>query len=188
MQWRIKTDEFKFDQIIIIDIESTCWQYISPGQLSEIIEIGICPIYTKTRELLPEDSIIVKPKLPISDYCTKLTSITQDDVDIGITFSEACLLLENKYKTRKYVWASYGNYDRSQFEIQCQRENVRYPFSDIHINVKALFALVYSLDRAVGMAEALKILEMPLEGRHHRGKDDAKNIAKIFQKLLFLKK
>jgi inhibitor of KinA sporulation pathway (predicted exonuclease) len=34
------------------------------------------------------------------------------------------------------------------------------------------------------MAEALKILEISLEGKHHCGKDDSYNIAKIFMEIL----
>lgn len=34
------------------------------------------------------------------------------------------------------------------------------------------------------MAGALALLNIPLEGTHHRGVDDAKNIAKILNKVL----
>lgn len=34
------------------------------------------------------------------------------------------------------------------------------------------------------MSEALQILNIPLEGTHHRGVDDAKNIAKILRTLI----
>ncbi|MEK3793401.1 hypothetical protein MKX42_16845 [Paenibacillus sp. FSL R7-0204] len=33
------------------------------------------------------------------------------------------------------------------------------------------------------MERALTMLKLPLEGTHHRGIDDAKNIAKIFGKI-----
>jgi len=50
--------------------------------------------------------------------------------------------------------------------------------------VKALFALRHKLTRPVGMAQALKELGLPLEGTHHRGIDDARNIAHILHRLL----
>jgi inhibitor of KinA sporulation pathway (predicted exonuclease) len=34
------------------------------------------------------------------------------------------------------------------------------------------------------MAEALKFLGLPLDGTHHRGIDDARNIARIFIEML----
>ena len=35
-------------------------------------------------------------------------------------------------------------------------------------------------DRGIGMKKALNLLNIPLEGKHHRAIDDAKNISKIF--------
>ena len=35
----------RLDQILVIDVESTCWAGAQPeGQVSEIIEIGVCPV------------------------------------------------------------------------------------------------------------------------------------------------
>ncbi len=176
----------KYNKIIVIDIESTCWKENTSKELNEIIEIGICPIDTKSGKVLEPRSIIVKPTCStVSEFCTNLTTLTQEDVDNGISFSGACSTLVNECEAKKYVWASYGFYDRNQFEIQCERENVQYPFSYAHINVKILFALVNSLKRQVGMAEALKISKIPLKGTHHRGGDDAQNVAQILSRVLF---
>lgn len=178
----------KFDQILVVDIESTCWKEPQTDNVSEIIEIGICPIDTKSGCALESRSIIVKPERSrMSEFCTRLTTLTQDDVDSGISFKDACSVLVDGYNSKKYVWASYGSYDKNQFEAQCKREGVEYPFSKAHINVKLLFSLRYSLRRDVGMANALKMLGMPLVGTHHRGIDDAKNIANILSKILFNK-
>ena len=176
----------RYDKIIVIDIESTCWKENNSKDINEIIEIGICPVETKSGKVLEPESIIVKPTYStVSEFCTELTTLTQEDVDNGMSFSDACSILINKYDTRRYVWGSYGNYDRNQFEIQCERENVEYPFSYSHINVKILFALVNSLRGQVGMTDALKILNIPLKGTHHRGGDDAQNIAQILSRILF---
>jgi inhibitor of KinA sporulation pathway (predicted exonuclease) len=43
---------------------------------------------------------------------------------------------------------------------------------------------LYPLRMSVGMSTALKIAGIPLEGVHHRGIDDAKNIAKLAQLIL----
>ena len=40
------------NKIIIIDLEATCWEGIPPkGEVSEIIEIGICLLDTLTGEI-----------------------------------------------------------------------------------------------------------------------------------------
>jgi inhibitor of KinA sporulation pathway (predicted exonuclease) len=52
--------------------------------------------------------------------------------------------------------------------------------SDDHINVKTLFGELHpTVRKSVGMTRALGELNFKLEGTHHRGVDDAKNIAKI---------
>jgi len=176
----------RFDKILVVDIEATCWEEPKDDDISEIIEIGITPINTKSGDLSESRSIIVKPeRSKISQYCTELTTLTQEDVNNGISFSDACNLLLSEYKSKKYVWASYGNYDKNQFRNQCKREHIEYPFSKDHINVKSLVALKYSLRRDAGMENILKLLDMPLVGTHHRGVDDSRNIANILSKVIF---
>ncbi|GGA16979.1 3'-5' exonuclease [Okeania sp. KiyG1] len=176
----------KLDKIIVIDIEATCWQEHSPPeQESEIIEIGICIVDVARAKPIEKESILVRPECSqISEFCTQLTTLTQAEVDRGITFSEACFKLRKKYESLERVWASWGNYDKNMFEKQCLSRNIKYPFGIRHINVKNLFALVHALPKEVGMANALKLLDIPLEGTHHRGADDAWNISKILGKLL----
>lgn len=174
------------DQIIVIDIEATCWEKTPPpGQKSEIIEIGICPLDIATGRRLAKESILVRPVLSeVSPFCTQLTTLTAAQVVQGMSFAEACTHLQKHYLSPERIWASYGDYDRQQFEKQCQLMNVAYPFNRRHINIKTLLSIIYGLPRELGMAEALKLLNLPLEGIHHRGDDDAWNIGGILSKLL----
>lgn len=175
------------DQIVVVDLEATCWKGKPPaGQQREIIEIGVCTLDLETGERLARESILVKPTLSaVSEFCTELTTLTQVQVDTGISFKEACRILKKKYKSPERTWASYGDYDRAKFVQQCADFDLPYPFSDRHINVKNLFAVVHGLKREVGMAKALEIRQMALEeGTHHRGDDDAWNTAKLLSELL----
>jgi inhibitor of KinA sporulation pathway (predicted exonuclease) len=176
----------KLDQILVIDIESTCWQNAPPtGQESEIIEIGICLFDVASAQRLEKDSILVKPdRCQVSEFCTQLTTLTQSQVDRGISFAAACSILKKKYLSKERVWASYGDYDRRQFERQCESRKISYPFGTTHLNVKSLFAIIHALPHEVGMDKALELLNLPLEGTHHRGGDDDWNIAGILSKLL----
>jgi inhibitor of KinA sporulation pathway (predicted exonuclease) len=177
----------KLDQILVIDIEATCWEGAIPaGQESEIIEIGICTVDIASRRRLGKESILVKPECStVSNFCTQLTTLRQEKVDQGITFAEACAILKQKYRSQERIWVSYGDYDRLQFERQCQSRYISYPFGSRHINVKTLLAIIHCLPHEIGMAEALELINLPLEGTHHRGGDDAWNIAAIFLALLF---
>ncbi|QXP80493.1 MULTISPECIES: 3'-5' exonuclease [Winogradskyella] len=168
--------------IIIIDLEATCWNgKIPAGQVNEIIEVGICVLDTSTGLISKNEGILIKPtRSEVSPFCTELTTITQELLDSeGITFKDACAKLRDDYDAHQYTWASYGAYDLNMMKKQCKIRGVEYPLSQNHINVKTLFFEVKGLNRKVGMNGALDILEIPLEGTHHRGIDDAKNIAKI---------
>jgi inhibitor of KinA sporulation pathway (predicted exonuclease) len=175
------------DKVLVVDVESTCWEGDPPRtEVSEIIEIGVCLLDVHTLDRQKNTSIMVKPtRSKVSPFCTKLTTLTQADVDKGMSFVNACDKLEKEYSSAARTWASYGDYDRSMFERQCRDMRVRYPFGKTHLNVKNLFALQNDLKREVGMDEALKILNFDLDGTHHRGGDDAWNIAVILKSLLF---
>lgn len=177
----------KIDKILVIDIEATCWEGSPPPQQeNEIIEIGICVIDMTKKQPISKDSILVQPeKSTVSDFCTNLTTLTQTQVDQGVSFANACKMLRDQYNSTQHIWASYGAYDKNQFTKQCENRQIKYPFNPRHINVKTLFALVHTLPQEVGMASALDLINLPLEGTHHRGMDDAWNIAQILCRLLW---
>ena len=77
------------------------------------------------------------------------------------------------------LFISWGDYDRNQFLRDCERNSYPYPFGE-HLNLKQACINKYGLKRA-GMQEAMKHLQLPIQGTHHRGKDDALNISTIFK-------
>ncbi|MGZ3147323.1 exonuclease domain-containing protein [Lentzea chajnantorensis] len=174
------------DHVLVVDVESTCWEGTPPpGEVSEIIEIGISPLEVSSGKRGERRSVLVRPVLSsVSPFCTRLTTLTAGQVAGGVPFAEACALLRKEYRSADRVWASYGNYDRIMFERQCAALGVKYPFGPRHLNVKTLFALAHALPREVGMAEALRIAGQRLDGTHHRGHDDAHNIAGLLAGLL----
>jgi len=165
----------------VVDVEATCWAGEPPaGQVSEIIEIGVCELDVESGERVGKHSVLVRPeRSTVSEFCTSLTTLTAEQVAGGVTYAEACRLLRKDFGSRDRVWASYGDYDRKQFERQGS-----YPFGPRHVNVKTLFALSRRLPREVGLDAALRIAGLPLEGTHHRGDDDAWNIAALFGGIL----
>lgn len=171
------------DQIVVIDIEATCWENnIRPlGQQSEIIEIGVCLLHAESFEISQKRSLFVQPVIShISPFCTQLTTITPEIIaEHAMPFATACQILEDEYQTRERLWGSWGMYDRTMFETQCKTMDVRYPFSQHHVNIKSLFAKYVNNHDRLGMAEALQKIGLELIGTHHRGDDDAHNIARI---------
>jgi inhibitor of KinA sporulation pathway (predicted exonuclease) len=183
---KIKPMTLDFTKIIIIDLEATCWSGENPKDTPpDVIEYGMAILEVGSGEILANEGILVKPThSEVSEFCTELTTITPEMVANASSFAEASQYLQDKYDAHRHPWASYGAYDLSQLQRQCRREDVAFPLSAQHLNVKALFALRQRLPKPVGMDKALQHLNIPLEGTHHRGIDDARNIAKILRHLL----
>lgn len=176
----------KLDQILVVDVESTCWDGPPPeGEESEIIEIGLCLIDVGKLERLSKHSLLVRPeRSTISPFCTELTTLTPGMFEAAGSLRDAVKRLKQEFDSKDRLWASWGDYDRRQFERVCSAAGVGYPFGITHLNVKSLFAVSHGLKHEVGLDGAYDMLNLPMEGTHHRGDDDASNIAGILCRLL----
>lgn len=178
--------DFDRGTVVVVDIESTCWEKnrVPQGQRSEIVEIGICTLDLETRQPDNKRSIMITPiESKMGAFCEDLTSISQARLDEkGIPFADACAQIERDYGTQTRLWCSWGNYDRRMFTDQCRRRVVSYPFNERHCNLKSVYQEFYG--KRVGMKRALDVLGLDLIGTHHRGDDDAWNIARIAAHLL----
>lgn len=163
----------------VVDVEATCWAGSRPAdEACEIIEIGLTVVDLGAGERLARHRILVRPvRSTVSEFCTELTGLTQGEVEQGVDFATACRLLETEHHAGRRPWVSWGDYDRHQFTRQCRATGTAYPFGPQHANAKAVFTDAYGLRERPGMAQALEIAGRRLEGRHHRGEDDAWNIA-----------
>ena len=177
----------RLDQILVVDLEATCWEGEPPeGESSEIIEIGLCVLEVATGKRSAPEGILVRPeRSTLSAYCQKLTTITPEMLAGAPSFGVACALLIEQYDSPRCTWASYGDYDRIKMMQQCEDWGVPYPFGRSHINVKNLFALQQGLKAEVGLQKATAMLGLPFEGTIHRGMDDAWNIAAVLNRVLF---
>lgn len=176
----------QLDQVLVVDLEATCWEGSPPpGARNETIEVGLCVLDLGSLERVEQRSFLVRPQVSqVSAFCTQLTTLRPEDVAEAPPLSEVCQILRREYQGPRRLWASYGDYDRRQLERDCREQGAPYPFGPSHLNVKTLFALARGLRREVGMAQALEVLGLPLEGTHHRGVDDAFNIAGILAWIL----
>ncbi|MFJ6669995.1 exonuclease domain-containing protein [Actinosynnema sp. NPDC091369] len=165
----------------VVDVEATCWDgQPPPGQVNEIIEIGLTTVSLDAGERVAKHRVLVRPRRStVSAFCTGLTGLTQAEVDTGVDFAEACRLLAVEHEAGVRPWASWGDYDRKQFARQCRATGVPYPFGRRHWNAKQVFTQAHGLRKRPGMAQALELADLPLKGRHHSGADDAWNIAAL---------
>ncbi|MEU0689575.1 3'-5' exonuclease [Streptomyces uncialis] len=165
----------------VVDVEATCWAGSRPpGEVSEIIEIGLTVVDLDVGERLARHRVLVRPaRSRVSGFCTELTGLTQHEVDQGVGFADACRVLATEHRAGARPWVSWGDYDRNQFTRQCRITRTPYPFGRHHTNAKVVFTEAYGLRKRPGMAQALELAGRRLEGRHHRGEDDAWNIAAL---------
>jgi len=168
--------------LLVIDVEATCDDKGAvPKHSMEIVEIGAVLVDTTTLAPVDEFQTFVKPvRHPtLTPFCVKLTTISQRDVDAAPRFPQAIDALRRFIAERDAVFASWGAYDRKQFEQDAFHHHVQLPFRGRHMNIKTLFSAALGETKRYGMADALARAELPLSGTHHRGIDDARNIARL---------
>ena len=182
-------------RIIICDCEATCWETKEEqgNRPNEVIEIGICQLNMSTGAIEHGESYVVQPEFTsISPFCEKLTGWSQAAInEQGTTIQQALELIAEDFKLTKYdCWASCGEYDRVKLSSDdapgtllslygIKREQNPIASMRAHMNIKTMFAYKHRLKKEMGMARMLEKIKEPLDGRHHNGKDDAMNIAKI---------
>ncbi|PCH95098.1 MAG: exonuclease [Gammaproteobacteria bacterium] len=167
---------------LIVDLEATCCDDSSIAKNdNEIIEIGAVMVDSETMCIIDEFNAFIKPtKHPLlTDFCTELTSITQNDVNKAAEYpavSKQLSIWLNNYDN--YVFCSWGNYDRNHIASESLRHHVPNPISMPHVNLKKAFAKMQKVKK-MGMKLALDLCNIKLRGTHHRGIDDARNIVKL---------
>lgn len=175
------------DFYLIIDLEATCSDDGSvPRQEMEIIEIGAVMQNARTLEVESEFQTFVRPvRHPVlTEFCSQLTGIEQHQVAAAPTFPEAIESLKRwMYTFADAKFCSWGDYDRGQFVQDCTYHGTAYPFRSDHLNLKAEFSHSLGLRKKFGLDAAVAHLGMKFEGSHHRGIDDARNIARIVRKV-----
>jgi inhibitor of KinA sporulation pathway (predicted exonuclease) len=175
-------------KLLILDLEATCYEKGTepPGFYSEVIEIGAIELDTETLEVGKEFDTFVKPSLKIntylSNFCKKLTTITDKDLVGAPDLRTALANLAKTYNLNSMVFCSWGDYDRNKLIRDCEKFGIEYPFYN-HISLKTAYADFYNVNKC-GMDTALEQRKLRLTGTHHRGIDDVRNIANITKEMV----
>jgi len=101
---------------------------------------------------------------------------TQEDIDKADTFPLVFQRFLDWIGKESYVICSWGHYDKRQFIRDCHLHGINTDWiENKHISLKHQHAekILGQPNKPVGMAKALRIAKLPLEGIHHRGIDDA---------------
>ncbi len=171
------------EPLLIIDVETTCFEATFLLEQMEIIEVGAAWV-NGSGKILSELQFFVKPIATpqLSPFCKRLTGISQENVDEALPWALAIKRLEEfvrLYGTVNSGWGSWGEYDRKQIALDCSSHAVDNPLRLLaYVNLKARFAKERKI-KQVGMIGALRILGYEHIGDHHRALSDVRNIAKI---------
>ncbi len=177
----------RFKTLLVVDLEATCWaEGRGPREDMETIEFGAVLVRMSDLQPIDERSWFIKAKLHpvLSEFCTQLTSITQDQVGAGLPFDRLCDLVAEWLEPHRerLAWGSWGNYDRHQLQKDATRLDLQSPLASYpHVNLKDSFTRRHHISRTKrpGMQQALQMCGLSIEGAHHRGIDDARNIARL---------
>eukprot|EP00913_Durusdinium_trenchii_P010461 g9808.t1 len=106
-----------YDYYAVTDFEATCWPGHCTAELQEIIELPVVLIEASSGKVVGEFQSFVRPvaRPKLSSFCTRLTGITQANVDSAPTFPEAARQLmkwlEEKAPGGSIAWVADGDWD-----------------------------------------------------------------------------
>lgn len=188
--------------ICILDFEATCWRDEKANGRAEIIEFPSVLIevtWQNKVNYVSEFKSYVRPtQFPIlTDFCTELTGITQNDVSNADTFESVFKkhnewLIENVPDTNKFYFVTCGHWDlRNMLPEQVKKltnlttmKTMKIPQKyKCYSNLKDEFSSFYS-KKSGGMTNMLDCLNLELEGRHHSGIDDCRNTTRILVQMI----
>ncbi|XP_055602959.1 ERI1 exoribonuclease 2 [Uranotaenia lowii] len=204
-QQSYKFSQQKFQYLVVMDFEATCWSTTTKGswKTNEIIEFPAVLLNLNTGQLEAEFQQYVMPveNPRLSEFCTNLTGIQQDQVDAGVSLA-SCLLLFTKWLTQilserglvlpksdrnnpagNVAFATWSDWDLGAcLSKECTRKKINKPaYFDQWIDVRAIYRKFYQ--RQSSFSDALAQQGLQFEGRPHCGLDDAKNLARLIMRM-----
>jgi ERI1 exoribonuclease 2 len=174
-----------FDHIVVLDFEATCNNGPPPAP-QEIIEFPSVLLSLADHAVVDEFSSFVRPvhHPQLTDFCRELTGIEQADVDAAPAFLDVLAAHQSwlaSHHLETFLFVSAGDWDFvTMLPNQCATAGVPVPHAYRRwCNIKAPFTATIHRAKSSGMTSMLRALGLELEGRHHRGIDDSRNIARI---------
>lgn len=189
-----ETPTEKLDYFLVLDFEAVNKE---PGSsapdVMEMIEFPVLKINARTLETESVFHSYVQPVIhkKLNQNCTKLTGITQEMVDGQPTLPETLAMLDEWIKKEgllekgtNFCFVTCGDWDLKRgLPINCDYLDIAYPdYLKRWINIKTYFQATVGL-KGHSMKTMLQDLRLTLDGKHHSGIDDSKNIAKILREL-----
>jgi len=176
---------FSCKKIIVFDLEATCWEGRENAyKWREVISLGACILDLKTLEISDKFHMVCKPeRTEISEYCTRITGITKEQVENAVDFEFMCKSIMDKFNTKSYPCAAWGN-DNDFLRYECRDKDCKYPFSNEYINISLLYSVLTGKGHNNGLERSLGELKYEFEGEKHDPYWDSVNAARVLVTLI----
>ncbi|KIL43650.1 3'-5' exonuclease KapD [Jeotgalibacillus campisalis] len=168
--------------LIFIDFEFSMPEGRGPkGFFPEIIEVGLISVFERKES--NQFSSYVKPRVfkRLSRRCRSFLSITQEDVDQGITLAalvKKLAALNNGGHNKVVTW---GNMDMRVLRQNCERARLPFPFSGEFIDLSMEYKRFFGDRNQTGLWKAVQEYGRDGVGNHHKALDDAMTTYHIYQ-------
>ncbi|KAF5331161.1 hypothetical protein D9619_005972 [Psilocybe cf. subviscida] len=212
-----------YEAFLVVDFEGTCMLGTDFNYPNEIIEFPVSLLEWTDRteettasvlKVKDEFKSFVKPtwRPTLSDFCTQLTGIRQEQVDASPPFAEVLVMLEafliknglieraTGNRLKRFCWCSDGPWDIRDFLVkQCFISQIEMPewirgdVLDVRSAVQQWKIgqtpapkphIYHAVRPSLNISAQLLALGLPaFEGRQHSGIDDTRNIARIVTEL-----
>jgi 3'-5' exoribonuclease 1 len=170
---------------IIFDLEATCWEGDLMGRQQETIEIGAIKL-DEFGEFQGSFNKFIKPILhpSLSVFCSRLTTIKQEEVDRASKFPEIIDYFKDWIDVydQDYLLCSWGDFDKKILIQDCRLHQIEEEWVYPHINLKKQYQDITRQPGAKGLKSVVQREGNEFTGIHHRAISDAENLAKIFIK------
>lgn len=184
METELKVDHTRIPEVFMsFDLELN-----QPS--GKIISIGYIIANLKTGEILLEKDVFVKIDEAISEFITKLTDITDETCQNGVSLTEAYEILEKDHLEYKCWWNPivWGCGDSRCLKMQLGEylKGKKYIFGDRELDTKTIvqtISLAKGLKFRGGLAKSMIKFGLKFEGTKHHSMDDAKNTFLLYKKL-----
>lgn len=175
--------------LLVVDLESTCWEDEPVRQsvdTMEIIEFG-CVVCSWKGKVITAFSQLARPveRPELTPFCRTLTGITQDMVDQAPSYEEAVRSVDSQLaEFDATCWLSWGDYDRNHLAAMARRTGVAPDFLSLpHINLRKAYQRFRGKNRRAHVHGALEHFGLKWEGVQHRALPDAFNNARLIPHL-----
>ncbi|PLT34026.1 3'-5' exonuclease KapD [Bacillus sp. V5-8f] len=170
-------------QYLFIDFEFTMPEgKLKPeGFYPEIIEVGFAAVMGD--QIIDQYSSFVAPVKfkKLSERCKNFLSISQEQVDNGMSFEDLVALLkkyDQQYPTTTVTW---GNMDMKVLRQNCQKAGIAFPFRGSQVDLSMEYKRFFGDQNQTGLWKAVQAYGKEGTGKHHRALDDALTTFNIFK-------